>query len=304
MVEPPSRPITQAEMDRIYALPFTRRPHPSYTGKIPAWEMIRDSITVVRGCPGGCSFCSLGMHQGKFLTSRSRESVMAEVHRVSEQPEFRGTISDLGGPTANLYGCHNGVHEACTRCRRPSCLWPSICPHFEVDGTRGLELLRSVRELPEVKHVFINSGLRMEVLLRTPEYFSELVRHHVSGHLKVAPEHLEEGTLRRMRKCSAATFHQFRKRFAAETKRAGKEQYIVPYFISAFPGCTSKEMAVVERFVTDERWRLQQVQDFIPLPMTPAAAMYWSGLDYDSGTPITVAKGTSARKKQRDQLQP
>ena len=304
IVEPPSPTIDRIELDRIYSLPFTRLSHPSYSGKIPAWEMIKDSITVVRGCPGGCSFCSLGMHQGKFLTSRSQESICAEVTSLSKTPKFRGVVSDLGGPTANLYGCNNGTNDKCEKCERPSCLWPSICKYFKIDGTPGLKLLRAVRELPKVKRLFVNSGVRMEVLLRTPEYFDELIACHVSGHLKVAPEHLEENTLRRMRKCSAKIFHEFRKAFDDKSAKDGKEQYLVPYFIASFPGCSTKDMDVVKKFVKDEKWRLRQVQDFIPLPMTPAAAMYWAEVDYDTGDAIYVAKGTGARKKQRDQLQP
>ncbi len=298
VLEPPAPPLDAAELDRVYALPFSRRPHPVYTGPVPAWTMIKDSITVVRGCAGGCAFCGLGLHQGRFITSRSRESVLAEIERLANSADFRGTVSDLGGPTANLFACRNGADPACRRCRRPSCLVPRICPHFEIDETAAIELLDSARRVHGVRHVFVNSGIRMDVILRTPQLLRTLVRHHVSGHLKVAPEHLHPDVLRRMRKSSATDFHRFRQRFLEESRAAGKEQYLVPYFISNFPGCTDREMNVVGEFLRKEGWRLRQVQDFIPLPMTPAAAMYYAGRDYDTEHPIPVARGLAERRRQ------
>ncbi|NOY81745.1 MAG: YgiQ family radical SAM protein [Kiritimatiellaeota bacterium] len=298
VLEPPARPLSTPELDQLYALPFSRRPHPLYTEPIPAWAMIRDSITAVRGCSGGCTFCGLGLHQGRFITSRSRQSVLAEIESLADSADFRGTVSDVGGPTANLYGCRNGTTPACRRCRRPSCLHPRICPHFEIDERSAIELLGAARRVPGVRHVFINSGIRLDVILRTPHLLRALVRHHVSGHLKVAPEHLHPNVLRRMRKSSARDFHLFRERFEAESRAAGKEQYLVPYFISNFPGCTDREMDAVGEFLRSQGWRLQQVQDFIPLPMTPAAAMYYAGRDYDTERPIPVARGLAERRRQ------
>jgi uncharacterized radical SAM protein YgiQ len=301
VIEPPASPVSESELDALYDLPFTRLPHPSHAAPIPAFTMIRDSATVVRGCAGGCSFCGLGLHQGKFIASRSEASVLREVGRIAATPGFRGTVSDLGGPTANLYGCRNGTAEACRSCRRPSCLFPVICGHFRVDGGPAVRILRAVRAAPGVRHVFVQSGIRMDVALRTPAYLRELVRHHVSGHLKVAPEHLHPAVLRRMRK-PAGVFEPFLEAFRKESAAAGKEQYLVPYFISSFPGCTDQEMRVVREFLRSTRWNLRQVQDFIPLPMTPAAAMYVAGRDYETGEPIVVARNAGERQRQRAAL--
>jgi uncharacterized radical SAM protein YgiQ len=302
IVEPPNLPMKPEELDGVYALPFARAPHPSYQEAIPAFEMIRDSITIVRGCCGGCSFCGLGLHQGKYLTSRSEKSVEAEVSQLQGTGTFRGTVSDLGGPSANLYGCENGLSSACRTCRRPSCLYPSICRHLRLDDSRAVALLRAVRKTPGVKHVFVNSGVRMDVALRTPAYLKELVRHHVSGHLKVAPEHLHPEVLRKMRKPAGNLFAEFRREFEKENRACGKKQYIVPYFISNFPGCTEKQMQAVQDLLDNEGWNLQQVQDFIPLPMTAAAAMYVTGLDYETGRPIEVKRGLAERRPQMQQL--
>ncbi len=301
-VEPPAAPLDGEALDAVYALPFTRRPHPSLSRPVPAWEMIRDSITVVRGCPGGCTFCGLGFHQGRFLGSRTPGSVLEELAGLQRSLHFRGVVSDLGGPTANLYGCVNGYSKACRSCRRPSCLFPAVCPHFRIEESRYLALLRRVRERPGIRRVFVNSGIRMDVALRTPQFLRELVRHHVSGHLKVAPEHLSPPVLQRMRKPGPQVFLEFCDRFERETRAAGKEQYLVPYFISSFPGCDERDMAVVERFLRGTGWKPRQVQDFIPLPMTPAAAMYWTGLDYERKTPIHVARGLAERRRQLQAL--
>jgi uncharacterized radical SAM protein YgiQ len=303
VVEPPAPPLGTAELDALAELPFTRRPHPRYREAIPAFTMIRDSVTVVRGCAGGCSFCGLGLHQGKFLASRSADSVLREVRRVAGSAGFHGTVTDLGGPTANLYGCANGLDAACRSCRRPSCLFPAICRHFAIRGEPATELLQRAARVPGVKHVFVQSGIRMDVALRTPGYLRELVRHHVSGHLKVAPEHLHPEVLRRMRK-PAGVFERFQEEFRKESATAGKEQYLVPYFIASFPGCTERQMGTVEECLRATRWNLQQVQDFIPLPMPPAAAMYATGRDYDTGEPLPVARGAGERLRQRRALQP
>jgi uncharacterized radical SAM protein YgiQ len=222
---------------------------------------------------------------------------------MTKSETFRGTVSDLGGPTANLYACENGHVDACKSCHRPSCLWPTICPHFGIDESQQLDLLRRSREQAGVKHVFIQSGIRMDVALRTPEYLKELVQNHVSGHMKVAPEHLHPDVLRRMRK-PAGDFQGFLEKFHELSEDAGKEQYLVPYFISSFPGCTEKEMGAVEQFLKKENWNLQQVQDFIPLPMTGAAAMYVTGLDINSEQPIPVARNAGDRERQKRMLRP
>jgi uncharacterized radical SAM protein YgiQ len=304
LIEPPAKPLTTAEMDRVYELPYVRLPHPSYTEPVPAFTMIKESVTVVRGCGGGCAFCGLGLHQGRFLTSRSEDSVVREVKTMAAMPTFSGTITDLGGPTANLYGCANGVCEACKVCRRASCLFPKICPNLELDAESAIHLMRRVRELAKVKHVFIQSGIRMDVALRNPKYIRELAKHHVSGHLKVAPEHMHPNVLKKMRKPGPETFCEFQKAFDEENRAAGKKQYLVPYFISNFPGSTEGEMKAVEKFVRKEDWKLQQVQDFIPLPMTPAAAVYYTGLDYETGEPVPVVRGLAERRTQMKQLRP
>jgi uncharacterized radical SAM protein YgiQ len=303
-IAPPARPLSQEEFDAVYALPFARAAHPTYKGEIPAFKMIGESVTVVRGCGGGCSFCGLGLHQGRFLSSRSEESIEKEVLEMVEEKSFHGTITDLGGPTANLYGCHNGNSEACHRCKRPSCLYPNICPNLELDEDAVIHMMQRVRGLAKVKHVFIQSGIRMDVALRFPRYIRELAKHYVSGHLKVAPEHMHPDVLDKMRKPGPKIFEQFIELFDRESRAANKNQYIVPYFISNFPGCTSDEMNAVEKFVRKENWKLQQVQDFIPLPMTVAAAMYYSGLDYQTGEPIEVIRGLAERRGQMRQLRP
>jgi uncharacterized radical SAM protein YgiQ len=302
VIESPAFPLKSKEMDALYDLPFARVPHSMYRQTIPAFTMIKDSITVVRGCPAGCTFCGIGVHQGKFLTSRSQGSVLREIKQMTEQPDFRGTISDLGGPTANLYGCDNDIDAACKLCRRPSCLHPTICSKFHINSAPAIDLMRAARKAEGVKHVHIQSGIRMDVAFREPEYLKELIHHHVSGHLKVAPEHMHPDVLKRMRKPSGPLFEEFQTMFREESKAAGKEQYLTPYFISSFPGCGDKEMTVVEKFLNKSKWNLQQVQDFIPLPLMPATAMYVTGLDYDTLQPITVARGAGDRYRQRQAL--
>lgn len=302
LVEPPAPPLETAEFDRIYELPYAHAPHPSYRNPIPAFAMIKDSVTVVRGCGGGCTFCGLGFHQGRFLSSRSEASVVREVEELAAQKTFHGTVTDLGGPTANLYGCQNGMSVACKKCQRASCLHPKVCPNLEIDPAAPIRLMRKVRGLERVKHLFIQSGIRMELALLNPRYIRELVENHVSGHLKVAPEHLHPKVAKRMRKPGPEVFEAFRNLFERFNQEAGKRQYLVPYFISNFPGSTKEEMKVVEAYLRDERWKLQQVQDFIPLPMTPAAAMYYSGLDYETGQPIPVVRGLAERRAQIGKL--
>ncbi len=303
LMEPPEFPVDGPDLDALYELPFQRASHPSYKEPVPGFATIKDSIIVSRGCAGGCTFCGLGFHQGKFLSSRSVDSVLKEVRKLAESENFRGTVSDLGGPTANLYAAKNGHADECKKCHRPSCLWPSICPVFEINEQQGIDLLKGARTQNGVKHVFVQSGIRMDVALRTPEYMKELVQHHVSGHMKVAPEHMHPEVLRRMRK-PAGDFQGFMEKFFELSEAAGKEQYLVPYFISSFPGCTEKEMGAVEEFLKKEKWNLQQVQDFIPLPMTGSAAMYVTGLDINSEQPIPITRNAGDRERQKRMLRP
>jgi len=300
VIEPPPGVLTPSELDRVHELPYMRRPHVKYKGRIPAFETIKDSVQVVRGCPGGCAFCGLVVHQGRQVMSRSDESVEREINEVCKLPFFRGTISDVGGAAGNIYGSVTDESK-CALCKRSSCLFPSICPNYRCDGTRLLELLRKLRRNPKVKHLYINSGIRLDLALKQPELFREIVAHHVSGHLKVAPEHLHPEVLKLMRKSSAEEFYKIMEIFVKESKRCGKEQYIIPLFISNFPGCTSKEMQVVDDFLNQSRWSLQQVQDYIPLPMTMGAAMYYTGKAPD-GRPITVNRGLAERRPQIEVL--
>ncbi len=303
-IEPPALPLTTKEMDHVYELPYLRLPHPSHKKPISAFTMIASSVTVVRGCGGGCSFCGLGLHQGRFLSSRSEESVVREVKAIATLATFRGTVSDLGGPTANLYGCVNGIRKACKTCHRESCLYPTICQNLDLDAAAVIRLMQRVRLLDEVKHVFIQSGVRMDVALRNPIYIRELATYYVSGHLKVAPEHLHPTVLKKMRKPSPETFYEFQKAFEIASRTVGKKQYLLPYFISNFPGSTEKQMKTVERLIRKKNWRLQQMQDFIPLPMTAAATVYYTGLDYETGKPLEVVRGLAARRTQIKQLRP
>ena len=291
----PPQSIDTADLDRLYTLPFTREPHPAYKGKkIPAADMIRFSITSHRGCGGGCSFCTLAAHQGRTIRSRSRASIVAEAESMTRHPRFTGSISDVGGPTANMWG------GACTtdpsRCQRASCLFPEICPNFVVDQMRLIELLEKVRAVPGVKHVRVASGVRHDLALKDVRYIRALVRDFVGGQLKIAPEHLADDVLRLMRKPDSKVFEQFMDLFNKECAAAGKQQFVVPYLISAFPGCTRQHMEQLAKWLARRGWRPEQVQCFIPLPGTVAAAMYYAGIDA-TGQPIPVARTDAERLK-------
>ncbi len=296
VIEPPPEPLTSAELDAVHELPYARRPHPRYQGRIPAFDAIAGSVQAVRGCPGGCAFCGLVIHQGRSVMSRSPESIRREIRKLAATPGFKGTISDIGGAAGNLFGAYSD-REYCAKCKRSSCLYPTHCPHFHCDGKELAQLLRELRRLPEIKHLYINSGIRLDVALRQPELLRELVLHHVSGHLKVAPEHLDPGVLRLMRKNPAEDFYRFQEEFERLSREAGKKQYLVPLFISNFPGCTARAMKTVDDFLNRNHWSLQQVQDYIPLPMTMGAAMYCCGKAPD-GTPIEVNRGLAERRPQ------
>lgn len=299
---PPQPPMEGRDLDRLYALPFSRSPHPRYKEEIPAFTMVKDSITVVRGCAGGCSFCALALHQGRHLCSRSQDSVLEEADTMAASRDFRGTISDLGGPTANMYamGCKMGLQER--NCPRESCLFPSICPNFSKSHGSYMELLAKVGRLRRVRHVFVSSGIRHDLALAEDGFLEELVRHHVSGHLKVAPEHASEQVLKRMRKPGWSLYKDFEARFKEICRRSGKKLYLVPYLMAGFPGCSLKDMKLLEGELRESGIRPEQVQLFLPTPMTMATAMFWAGMDPSEGSRIHVARSHRERKEQLRRL--
>ncbi len=304
VIEPSPEPLTTEETDHVHALPFQYSPHPIYKGqRIPAFETVKNSIPAVRGCPGGCAFCGLVSHQGRHLTFRSEDSIAEEVERMKKRKNFRGTITDIGGPAGNIYGNAPFDPEKCKSCKRSSCLFPKVCSNYNADGTRLLHLLRRISSMDGVKHLYINSGVRLELALAASqrELISEFIKHHVSGHLKVAPEHLHPNVTKLMRKDPPESFYKFIKIFEEESKAAGKEQYLIPLFISNFPGCTEEDMKVVDDFLTANNWSPQQVQDYIPLPMTMGAAMYYTGKTPE-GEEIQVNRGLKERRSQIDTL--
>ena len=303
VVNPPWPPLTETEMDRIYGLPFARTPHPSYTAPVPAWQTIKHSVQIMRGCFGGCTFCSITMHQGNAIQSRSEASVLAEVEALSRDKGFKGTISDLGGPTANMYKMRCTRPEVEALCRRPSCVHPRRCKLLGTDHGPLIQLMRKARSVPGIKKINIASGVRTDLAKDSPEYLDELVRHHVGGHLKVAPEHASARTLAVMRKPEVGDFDRFAQAFTRASKRAGKEQYLVPYFIASHPGADLREAIELAVYLKTNRYRPQQVQDFIPAPMDVATAIYWTGLDPKTLKPVPVAKKLKDRQMQRALLQ-
>ena len=303
VINPPVTPLSEREMDAIYDLPFARRPHPSYKEKIPAFEMIKTSVTVMRGCFGGCTFCSITMHQGRPIQSRSQDSVLREVKALTKTPGWNGVVSDIGGPTANMYKMRCSRPDVEALCRRPSCVHPSICKLLDVDHGPIVELMRRTRKVPGVRKVHVASGVRMDLAQRSDEYMDELVTHHVGGHLKVAPEHASDRVLDVMRKPSVGDFESFGDAFAKASKRAGKEQYLVPYFISGHPGADLDAAIELASFLKANGYKPRQVQDFIPAPMDVATAMYYTGLDPKTLTPVPVARGLVDRSMQRALLQ-
>ena len=277
-LNPPPQPLTTPEMDGVYALPYQRKPHPSYgDAKIPAYEMIRFSINIMRGCFGGCTFCSITEHEGRIIQSRSEDSILHEIEEIRDKtPGFTGTISDLGGPTANMYrlACKDKTIER--SCRRLSCVYPGICENLNTDHAPLIQLYRKARAIPGVKRILIGSGLRYDLAVRSPEYIKELVTHHVGGYLKIAPEHTEEGPLSKMMKPGIGTYDRFKALFEKISREAGKEQYLIPYFIAAHPGTTDVDMMNLALWLKRNDFRLDQVQNFIPTPMALATAMYHS----------------------------
>jgi len=303
VANPPAFPISQASMDAIYGLPFTRSAHPSYHEPIPAFEMIKDSVTIMRGCFGGCTFCSITTHQGRAIQSRSKESVLLEIERMAAAEKFKGTVSDIGGPTANMYQMKCTRPEVEANCRRQSCVHPTICKLLGTDHAPLVELMREAREVPGIKKVLVASGIRMDLARRSPEYMRELARHHVGGHLKVAPEHTDPDVLMKMRKPATDDFEEFTEAFNRESKKAGKKQYIVPYFIASHPASDLEAMIHLAVFLKQNGYRPDQVQDFIPAPFDVATAMYYTGIDPFTKKPVYVARDLKNRKLQRALMQ-
>jgi uncharacterized radical SAM protein YgiQ len=301
---PPDWPLDTAEMDAIYDLPYTRRPHPSYQEPIPAFEMIKDSITIMRGCFGGCTFCSITAHQGRIVQSRSMASVEREVRRLTQDPQFKGIVSDVGGPTANMYRMRCSRPEIEAKCKRLSCVHPTICKLLNTDHNPLLTLLRRVRQVPGVRKVFVASGIRMDLAQRSPEYIRELAAHHVSGRLKVAPEHVNAQVLQLMKKPSVDYFDQFTQQFRQASHAAGKpQQQIVPYFIASHPGSDLTAMIELALYLKRSGYRPDQVQDFIPAPMDIATCMYYTGLDPMTMQPVYAARKLRERRWQRALMQ-
>ena len=309
-VNPMLPPMTTQEIDASFDLPYTRLPHPRYKGKpIPAYEMIRHSINMHRGCFGGCAFCTISAHQGKFIASRSKESILAEARQVTKMPDFKGYISDLGGPSANMYGMHGHDTSICARCMRPSCLHPKPCPNLDTDHTRLLDIYHAVDAIPDVKKSFIGSGVRYDLSMhRTgiPEtdeanrqYNRELISRHVSGRLKVAPEHTCSRVLDIMRKPPFSLFHEFKKIFDSVNRTEGLNQQLIPYFISSHPGCHEEDMAQLAVETKNLNFHLEQVQDFTPTPMTVATEIYYSGYHPYTGEKIFTAVRPEEKLAQR-----
>jgi uncharacterized radical SAM protein YgiQ len=278
-VTPPPVPLSTEEMDKVYELPYARAPHPSYEGKkIPAWEMIRFSVTIMRGCFGGCTFCSITEHEGRIIQNRSEGSVLREIENIRDKtPGFTGQISDIGGPTANMYrmACKGKSIEAA--CRRLSCVYPEICPNLDTSHEALISLYRKARALPGIKKVSVASGVRYDLAVKSPTYIKELVTHHVGGYLKIAPEHTQEGPLSKMMKPGIGAYERFKQLFDAAAKEAGKEYFLIPYFIAAHPGTTDEDMMHLALWLKKNKYRADQVQNFLPTPMALATAMYHSG---------------------------
>ena len=298
-INPPPLPLETTAMDRLYALPFARRPHPSYgQAHIPAYEMIKFSIAIQRGCFGGCTFCSITEHEGRIIQNRSQGSIVREVEEIrAKTPGYTGYISDLGGPTANMYRLHCSDPKIEAACRRPACVHPDICEHLNTDHTPLIELYRAVRAIPHVHTVTIGSGVRYDLALRSPEYVEELVRHHVGGYLKVAPEHTEKGVLDCMLKPGIEVFDRFDTLFKRLSKKGGKEQYLIPYFIAGHPGTTDTDMVNLAVWLKRHRYRVDQVQTFLPSPMAIATAMYHTGRNTlkKSLPPVEIPKRAGQR---------
>ena len=310
IVNPPYPPLTTEEMDYSFDLPYTRLPHPKYNGKrIPAFDMIKFSVNMHRGCFGGCAFCTISAHQGKFIMNRSKESILKEVEQITKMPDFKGNLSDLGGPSANMYMMQGKNLKACEACKRPSCIHPKICPNLNGDHRHLLDIYKAVDAMPGIKHSYIGSGVRYDMLLHdwkdetlnkaAQDYTTELITKHVSGRLKVAPEHTEEYVLNLMRKPSFALFHQFKTIFDRINNRAGLRQQIIPYFISSHPGCTIKDMQHLSQETRAMRLETDQVQDFTPTPLTVATTIFATGYHPYTMEKVFCEHDPEEKKKQK-----
>lgn len=310
MVNPPYPPMSESEIDASFDLPYTRMPHPKYRGKtIPAYEMIKFSVNLHRGCFGGCAFCTISAHQGKFIASRSKESILREVKALTEMEGFKGYLSDLGGPSANMYRMHGAKREACEVCKRPSCLHPAVCPNLQTDHQPLLDIYHAVDALPGIKKSFIGSGVRYDLILHrhkdenlnrcSMQYAHELIARHVSGRLKVAPEHTSDRVLNLMRKPSFEQFGQFKRIFDRVNAEEGLNQQLIPYFISSHPGCTEEDMAELAAITKSLHFHLEQVQDFTPTPMTLATEIYYTGYHPYTGEKVYTARDAREKLGQR-----
>jgi uncharacterized radical SAM protein YgiQ len=309
IVNPPFVATGEAELDAAYDLPYTRRPHPRYAGKhIPAYEMIKHSINTHRGCFGGCSFCTISAHQGKFVISRSRESIMKEVNAVSNMPDFKGHISDLGGPSANMYRMKGRNPTACAACKKASCIFPSICPNLNIDHSALTEIYEAVRKHPKVKKLTIGSGIRYDLFLSEKgfkdesgeRYFKTVMKHHVSGRLKVAPEHVAAHVLNSVRKPSFSLFGKLKEYFDKINETNGLRLQLIPYFVSGLPGCRERDMASLASELKKMRFKPEQVQSFTPTPMTLASVIFYTGIDPYTNENVYVARSKEERMKQQE----
>ncbi|HSP77660.1 MAG TPA: DUF3362 domain-containing protein, partial [Myxococcaceae bacterium] len=306
-INPPAKPLDDGAgagdgsvgMDELYDLAFNRVPHPMYKERIPAYETVKHSIVLMRGCFGGCTFCSITEHEGRVIQSRSAESVLREVRALRRMGDFRGTITDLGGPTANMYKLKCRSEEIEKRCRKLSCVHPGVCENLRTDHGPLIGLMKQVRQEEGVKHVFIASGVRYDLAERSPEYVKELAAHYVGGQLSVAPEHVSPRVLEKMKKPGIESFERFQHMFACASKEAGKEQYDIPYFISGHPGSTLEDMVELAVWLKQKGKRPRQVQDFIPTPMAIATAMYHTGVDPLKMEPVYTAKGLREKRLQK-----
>ena len=310
VVHPPYPPMTTEQIDRSFAFPYTRLPHPKYKGKrIPAYEMIKFSVNLHRGCFGGCAFCTISAHQGKFIMSRSPESILQEVRAITAMPDFKGYLSDLGGPSANMYGMRGRDQLLCAQCKRPSCIHPAVCPNLNADHQPLIDIYKAVDALPGIKKSFIGSGVRYDLLLHpykderlraaAERYTRELITRHVSGRLKVAPEHTSDRVLQLMRKPSFQLFYDFKRVFDRICREAGLRQQLIPYFISSHPGCTEEDMAELAAETKQLDFQLEQVQDFTPTPMTVSTEAWYTGVHPYTLQPIASAKSPSEKLRQR-----
>ncbi|MFM5837899.1 YgiQ family radical SAM protein [Aeromonas rivipollensis] len=302
-VNPPAFPLETDEMDGVFGLPYQRVPHPAYgKEKIPAYEMIKTSVNIMRGCFGGCSFCSITEHEGRIIQSRSEESIIKEIEEIRDKvPGFTGVISDLGGPTANMYKLRCKSPKAEQTCRRASCVWPTICPHMDTDHTPTIDLYRKARDVKGIKKILIASGVRYDIAVEDPRYIKELAKYHVGGYLKIAPEHTEEGPLSKMMKPGMGSYYSFKELFDKYSKEAGKQQYLIPYFISAHPGTTDEDMVNMALWVKTNSFKLDQVQNFYPSPLANATTMYYTEKNplnkvSRQGGDVFVVKGERRRR--------